>query len=220
VAAELGAVALCSARRLWPIRRNRPETLLLVATPACLIGLHLLYVQFDDTYIVPFVPFALLLLAVQFRESILTPLAAPSLAVSLAMLILLSLWIRADFAAQTTQWAVADRLTKASISPAEIYGERHWMEYHGAFDDWLAAEKPGHEFALPRSHAGSKWGVDPFHDAFDAWLPIRGHHAAYHVVQDYPMSESAWRLIACDSYRDFAFRRREVCAYQAVEAFN
>jgi hypothetical protein len=219
VAVALGAVALCGARRLWPIRRNRPETLLLVTTPACLLGQHLLYVQFYDTYLVPLVPFALLLVAVQYREPILTGrLGAPSLAVSLATLAVLALWIRADFAPQTTLWAAADRLTKAGVPAAEIYvGWSHWMEYRGAFDDWVAAEKPGHEFALPRSHAGSKSGVDPFHDPFHTWLDIRGQHAAYRV-QDWPISEPGWRLIARDSYRDFAFERREVFTYQAVEA--
>ncbi len=215
VAAALSAVAVLGVRRLWPIRRNGPETLLLVATPACLIGLHLIYVQLNDTYIVPFVPFALLLVAVQYRESIPTPrLAVPSLAVSLAALLILALGIRAEFAAQTMRWAAADHLTEAGVPVAEIYGARHWMEYHGAFDDWLAAGKPGYAF-----YPSERPGFDAFHDPFYEWMEVRGQHAVY-LVQDYPMSEPGWRLVGRDPYRDFAFKRREVFTYQAVEATN
>jgi hypothetical protein len=138
--------------------------------------------------------------------------------VSLAALLLLALWIRADFAALTTRWAAADRLTKAGVPPAEIYvAWSKWMEYHGAFDDWLAAENPDHEFAIKRSHAGFQPGLDPFVDPFLNWLFIRGQHAAYRVW-DYPMSEPGWRLIACDSYRDLDFKQRQVCTYQAIDA--
>jgi hypothetical protein len=221
VAAALAAVAVVSARGLWPIRRNRPETILLVAAPACLLGLHLFFANLNDTYIVSLIPFALLLLAVQYRAPSRAPrLAAASTVVSLAALLLVALWIRADFAPLTTKWAAADRLTKAGVPPAEIYvGFSNWMDYHGAFDDWLAAENPGYEYALKRSHAGSKSGSDPFLDPFLTWLAIRGQHAAYRV-EDYPMSQPGWRLIARDSYRDFAFKQREVFTYQAVEAMN
>jgi hypothetical protein len=214
VGAAFGAVALFSARRLWPIRRNRPETLLLVATPACLLGLHLLYVQFYDSYVVPLVPFTLLLLAVQFRESIPAPrLAAPSLAVSLATLMLLSLWIRVDFAEQTTLWAAADRLTKAGVPTNQIVVIfALWMNYHGAFDDWLAAGKPGYE-----SGPSEGTGLDPVQGPFWAWQDVRARRAPYRV-QKYQWSEPNWQLIARDSYRDFAFKRREVFTYFNAEA--
>jgi 4-amino-4-deoxy-L-arabinose transferase-like glycosyltransferase len=215
--AALGAVALFSARGLWPIRRKRPETILLVATPACLLGLLLVYVQLNDTYIVPLVPFALLLLAVQSRGSTLTPrLAAASTCVSLAALLLVSLWIRANFAQQTTLWAAADRLTKAGVPAAEIYDldgtGGTWPSYRGAFDDWLAAGKPGYELALDRV------GSEPFHDPYWVWLGNRAHHASYLISDNSPMSEPGWRLIARDFYLDYGFERREVYTYQAVEA--
>jgi 4-amino-4-deoxy-L-arabinose transferase-like glycosyltransferase len=220
VAAVLAAVAVFSARGLWPIRRHRPETILLVAIPACLLGLQLFYVQLIDTYIVPFVPFALLLLAVRCRGSSLAPrLAAAAPVVSLAALVVLSLWIRADFAMQTAKWAAADRLIKSGVPAAEIdVGWTKWMEYHGAFDDWLAAEKPGYEFGLPRPHAGAERGVDPFLDPFFTWLvKIRGHCASYHV-QTYPIPEPGWLMIARDGYRDFAFKRREIFTREADDA--
>ena len=173
--------------------------------------------QFNDNYIVEFVPFALLLLAVQYRATGLAPRwVAASPVVSLAVIVLLSLWIRADFAAQTTAWTAADRLTKAGIPAAEIYGPgvwgfNIWKAHQGAFDDWLAAGNPGHEFR-PSEHPG----FDTFHDPFWAWLDSRGKHAAYRV-QGNPMSEPGWRLIAHDYYRTFEFKRHDLFTYQAVE---
>jgi hypothetical protein len=215
VAAALGAIALVSARGLRPIRRNKPETILLVATPACLLGLHLIYVQLNDTYIVPFVPFALLLMAVQYRGSSLSPrLAAASPAVSLATLVLMSLWIRADFSALATQSDAADRLTKAGVPTADIFvggGYCLWNQYHGDFDDWLAAGHPGYEF-----RPSTRPGVNGIQRPFWEWQQIRGQHAAYRV-QENPISEPGWRLIARDSYRSVTFKRHEVFTYQAVE---
>jgi len=83
--------------------------------------------------------------------------------------------------------------------------------YHGAFDDWLAAGTPGYKLSLDRfdhrTFAGSYW----------EWIATRGESAAYRI-RHAPMSEPGWRLIARDTYRDFAFQQREVLTYQAVEA--
>jgi 4-amino-4-deoxy-L-arabinose transferase-like glycosyltransferase len=213
VAGTLGAVALHSAPALRSIRRISPETILLVATPACLLGLHLLYVQLNDTYVVPFVAFALLLLAVHSRGSSGAPrLAAASTALSLTTLLLMSLWIRSDLAEQSAYWAAANRLTQAGVAAAEIDDEGTggtWPGYRGAFDDWLAAGKPGYELTLERV------GRDSLHEPFRTWLNNRDRHAAYRV-QDVPTSEPGWRLIARDSYFDHFFQRREVFTYQAV----
>jgi hypothetical protein len=210
-AAVLGAVALVSARKLWPIRRKSPGTILLVATGACLFGLHLLYVQLNDSYVVPFVAFALLLLAVQCRETTLTPrVAAATTAVSLTALVLVSLGIRANFAEQATLWAAAERLTNTGIPAAEIYESCcTWPGYRGAFDDWLAAGKPGYELSLDRDDHNT------FLDPYWEWVETRGKSAAYRILQA-PMSEPGWRLIARDGYRDFTFQQREVYTYQAV----
>jgi hypothetical protein len=214
IAAMLAALAVNRTRGLWLILRNRPETTLLVATPACVLALHLFYVQLNDTYIVAIVPFAVLLLAVQHREWSPTPRLAPaSVGVSLAALLLVSLWIRADFAPQTARWAAADRLTGVGVPAAAIYGWKlkHWLEYHGAFDEWLAAGKPGYEF-----RPSSRPGFDSFHEPFYRWLSVRGEHAAYRILES-PMCEPGWRLIARDPYRTFTFEQREILTYQAVD---
>jgi hypothetical protein len=82
------------------------------------------------------------------------------------------------------------------------------MTYHGAFDDWLAAGKPGYEFGPSK-----RPGFDPVQGPFWAWLGVRERYAHYRV-QKYPWHEPDWQLIAHDSYRDFAFKRRDVFIYQ------
>jgi hypothetical protein len=212
-AAAFGAVALVSTRKLRPIRRKSPETILLIATGACLLGLHLLYVQLNDTYIVPFIAFALLLLTAQCRGSSLTPrVAAATTAVSLTALVLVSLGIRANFAEQATMWTAAERLTNAGVPAARIGSEQtQWVEYHGGFDDWLAAGRPGYELGIART------GYDPFHDPLGAYLDVRSQHGAYRI-QTSPICTPGWQLIARDSYRGFAFQQREIFTYQAIES--
>ena len=61
---------------------------------------------------------------------------------SFAMLVLLSAWMRGDYNRQQAQWASADRLVASGTPPRCIGATRHWSEYHGAFDDWLAAKYP------------------------------------------------------------------------------
>jgi hypothetical protein len=215
-AAALGALALLSARKPWPIRHNSPETILLVATGACLLGLHLFYVQLNDTYVIPFAAFALLLLAVQCRGSTVTltsRVSAASVAVSLAALMVVSLWIRANFAEQATVWAAAERLANAGVPAAQIDErgtEGTWVGYRGEFDDWLAAGKPGYELTLDRVDH------DTVHQPFWEWVDVRGKSSAYRV-QLTQMSDPGWRLIARDTYLDIRFQQREIFTYQAVD---
>jgi hypothetical protein len=216
-AAALGALALLSARKPWPIRHNSPETILLVATGACLLGLHLFYVQLNDTYVIPFAAFALLLLAVQCRGSTVTltsRVSAASVAVSLAALTVVSLWIRANFAEQATIWAAHERLANAGIPAAQSYEDDgvwgSWPVYRGTFDDWLAAGKPGYKLGIPRP------GSDSFHDPLWEWVAARGESATYRIRHT-PMSDPGWRLIARDTYLDIKFQQREIFTYQAVD---
>ncbi|HJR89265.1 MAG TPA: hypothetical protein VJ782_03800, partial [Aeromicrobium sp.] len=110
LATVVGALGVAGLRALGPIRRHRPETILLASIPVIMFGLHLAYPQLNDTYILSFVPFALLLLVIQFRESATLRLAVPATGVALTVILIVSLMLRADFAAERTRWAAADRL--------------------------------------------------------------------------------------------------------------
>ena len=58
------------------------------------------------------------------------------------MLVVLSAWMRGDYNRQQAYWDAADRLVASGTPPRCIGATRHWSEYHGAFDDWLAATYP------------------------------------------------------------------------------
>jgi hypothetical protein len=85
------------------------------------------------------------------------------------------------------------------------------MDYHGAFNDWLAEGEPGYQCTLDRGD------VNHFQDPFWDWQDLRRRHAAYRVEDQRISVEPGWRLIAQDSYRDLTFQRREVFTYQAVD---
>lgn len=211
LAAGVGAAAACGMKALWPIRRNCPETILLVAVPGCMLCLHLAYMQFNDTYLVPFVPFALLMLAVLAPDHGTPRRALPALGVSLIGIVVLSLMLRQDYAEERTRWAAADRLTLAGHPSSEIYASSAWMRYHGAFDRWLAAGHPGFEVrALTRPVL--YWLYDPYF----RWETMLGQHATYCIVDD-RISGPGRRLIGRESYRDRAFKQRDVFTYEAVD---
>ena len=58
------------------------------------------------------------------------------------MLVLVSLWMRGNYNWQEAQWRAADQLLASGIPLRCIGATRHWTEYHGAFDDWLALTYP------------------------------------------------------------------------------
>ena len=211
LAAGVGAVAVSGMRALWPIRSHRPETILLVAIPICMLGLHLAYEQVLDTYLVPFVPFALLLVVVHLPAHEMPRLAVPATGVALIVIVALSLMLRGDFAAERTRWAAADRVAIAGHPPSEIFGSSVWMNYHGAFDEWLAAGHPGFEMS-PLTRPGPNW----FHEPYFSWVNMRDQQTAYCIVDD-RISGPGWRLIGHDSYRDDTFKRRQVFTYKAVD---
>jgi hypothetical protein len=182
---------------------------------ASLFALHLAYVQLNDTYLVGLLPFALLIparaLAVRGRP----PRAlAASAVLSVAMLVLLSLWMRGSYNWQQAQWHAADRLLSSGVPLRCIGASRHWTEYHGAFDEWLALTYPSFD---GRRGEVSPAQPGPLHAPFYAWLHKRYWSGTHQVAVNWN-SEPAqgWRRMAVEPYRDARFTRRAVDGYQRV----
>lgn len=205
----LGAVACwMAAPHLVNPRRPSFTPTLVAATGVCLLGLHLAYVQLNDTYVVALLPFALLLPAVASRAVPVaqgwitgTALAATMIALSIAW------WMRADYNAQAAQWRAADRMMAQGIPARCIGASRHWSEYHGAFDAWLAAGHPGFEASPAQPGRKSK----PFHDAFYLWLEQRSGRAVYRISPPWEVAQvPGWRTIAEESYRDALLKSKVI----------
>jgi len=190
--------------------------LLAGAVGTCLFALHLVYVQLNDTYLVGLLPFALLIPARALVKSGRPPRAfAASAALSALMLVLVSLWMRGNYNWQEAQWRAADKLMAAGVDTRCIGASRHWTEYHGAFDEWLALTYPHFD--------GTRGEVSParpgsLHEPFYAWLHKR-YWSATHQVAVHWKSDPAqgWRVIAAEPYRDARFSERGVDVYERVE---
>jgi len=195
----------------WRWQGTRPrvrdlswQALLTAATGLSLVALHLGYVQLNDTYLVGMLPFVLLVIGAALATRPPAPwVLAVTVAWSLAMLVLLSAWMRGDYNRQQAQWASADRLVASGTPPRCIGATRHWSEYHGAFDDWLAAKYPNFDH---RRGARSPAPPGPMHDPFYAWMETRSWNATYQLTSGFgePL-KPGWKVIANVPYRGATF---------------
>ena len=196
-----------------PRVRDLPwQSLLTVATGLILVALHLGYVQFNDTYLVGMLPFVLLLIgaALAIRPAATWVLTA-TVAWSFAMLVVLSVWMRGDYNRQQALWASADRLVASGTPPHCIGATRHWSEYHGAFDDWLAATNP--RFDHQRG-VRSRASPDAMHDPFYAWMEVRSWNATYRLISSGDAPDPGWQVIARVPYRSTSFTLRSIQVLQ------
>lgn len=168
---------LVFSSRLPDWRSGRPKAFLFLTggTAMSLFALLGGYVQLNDTYVIALVPFSLLALGyTTLVERIGKPWLVASGALALSMTGLLAVSLHYQYDEQQVAWDEAERALQSGVPAAEISGPKHWAEYHGAFDDWIAAGTPGLQPPPRRLTIGS----DPFHDPFYAWLTERNHRVS------------------------------------------
>jgi 4-amino-4-deoxy-L-arabinose transferase-like glycosyltransferase len=181
------------------LRSLRPATLLLLSTFVCLFFLYVSFSQLNDTYVVEFLPFALLLVAgalrhLQQRSNLLRAATAFSVLIILAQ----ALWLRGEAARLEAAWASTDALYHAGVQPINMVAPYDWEKYHGGFDEWVAQDPSG----------------DPYR------FLSRGWDQAQFAVQNVPspIAPSGWRLLSIRSYRNTAFQKRYVLTLKRESA--
>jgi hypothetical protein len=122
-------------RRGWKSRS--PAECFVMLSGLTLLCLHLLYVQFNDVYLIQFVPFAVFALGQMLHIwprwcKVLTAVSC------LLMLSVSCLWSRANLANAEANWQAAEIARSARAASQQIGGNMTWSCYHGAFDDWIA----------------------------------------------------------------------------------
>jgi hypothetical protein len=190
-------------QRLRRSKQFSPEMIFLAGTAAALLLLHLVYVQLNDTYIIPFIPFGMLLIGETVRGKAERegkgPLAL-SATLALALILITGLWMRAEYASELEAWKAADSLAAAGVQPSNIVPPLHWAEYRGAFDDWITAGAPGFNPTPQERPGGMK--DDPFY----SWLHRRDERAEYRIADSiYGPVPDGWIVIATRSYRSTRF---------------
>jgi hypothetical protein len=77
------------------------------------------------------------------------------------VLVVFSLWLRADYDYEGAAWKAADSLQRQGVAPADIAANFSWELYNGLFDSWIAAGHPGSIDEWYRDQRGqSKYVLD------------------------------------------------------------
>lgn len=202
----LAAILFSHLRNVRGLSSHSPELVFLITTFLGLLVLHLLYKQLNDTYTVVFVPFALLLVASHLRSvSTSAMLFRLSCLLALASMILMSVRMDADYAQQTASWTAAESLARAGVDPMNVDIVYPWVQYHGAFSQWVAAGAPGYDL-----HHRERY-VDPLHDPAGHWIWLHEQRARYRTVPSSSLDTlPGWRLVSSVPYRNPAFQMRYV----------
>jgi hypothetical protein len=163
------SLLLFTRLKLLPTHRPNPNMLLIAGTGVALFGMLFVYVQLNDTYVVALLPFLLIGFAAALGEVPSRFWINSTIVWSFAILAMVSGLTRHNFNAQQRLWDAADRAVAHGPPYDQVAGPKHWAEYHGAFDDWVAAGTPGLHPPPRNLHVGQ----DPFHDPFYQWLHER-----------------------------------------------
>src|SRR5205823_1251021 len=109
-----------------------------------------------------------------------------------AIILVQSFWLRGDFNAQEAQWRAADELLAQGNAADCIGASRHWNEYHGAFDKWLAETNPSFDL---RREVTSLSRPDSLHGPFYTWLETRSYHVTYQISSPGEVGPAqGWRI--------------------------
>ena len=218
-AASLVVIVLNRIRGARSLRAFAPETIFLSATALGLLVLHLLYVQFNDTYVTAFIPFALLLAASHLRErtNYTARIALLPVCASIAVLsiVCMSLWLRGEYNVTSAIWEATEALTRQGVASSDI--EAPWVSvwpfYHGAFERWVDEGAPGYDLHNRKRYAS------PLLDPFYGWQVKRLEHTEYRVVIS-PSVPPGWQLVSSFSYRSHSFAKRYVLALKRTWAVD
>jgi hypothetical protein len=204
----LGWIVIARCATLASVRQIAFEWLLLAAVGVSLLGLHLAYVQLNDTYIVDVLPFALLLVALVSPGAFISRRwVLGSIIVCGAIVLAQSFWLRGDFNAQEAQWRAADELLAEGNAAHCIGASRHWSEYHDAFDDWIAEThpSPSREVSL--------------HAPFFAWLETRSFYALYQISSPWQQVGAAqgWEIKRELPYHSALLQQKTIKVFERID---
>jgi 4-amino-4-deoxy-L-arabinose transferase-like glycosyltransferase len=190
-------------KKIWC--RYDPTGLFFGGSAVIFAVLHLFYVQLNDTYLIVFLPFVLIAISHSLRKRTawMSHIWLITL-VPVALGIAVAFWMRADYNKQEAIWQASEQIRSTGIDPMQIRGSLHWVEYHSAFDRWLADLGPT---ARPEDYAGAY----RLHNPFYRWVLDKQRSAEFIVLQSdqFPQIEG-YAVVGRVPYQDLLFRRRFV----------
>ena len=175
----------------------------IVLSGMALLGVHLVYEQFYDVYLIQLLPFAVFALG-KMMPTWPRWCRATTAALCLVMLTISSLWARGTLARAEASWQAAEIARSAGAAPQDVGGDLHWSCYYGAFDEWIA--QVGGPSAIDR-YIGSQ----RMHFAFFDFVNRRFEHAKYLVTSSPPNpSDPNAQILRRIEYRDAWLHRQSI----------
>jgi len=170
---------------------------------------QLLFFYFRDEYLLPLIPYGLIVIA-RFLGERLDRLRLAVVICSLVLLGFSTLWARGYVEETEAQWQAAEELVAAGRDPFEIQASWEWSSYHGAFDYYLQYLRES-----PEQQSDN----DLLAQYFDVWLPTRLANASYLVGPlDAPPENPQFEIVKTVPYQDILFRTRFVYVLRRVGA--
>jgi hypothetical protein len=180
---------------------------LLDAATLVLLALQITYFQFFDRYLLPILPFVLIVVARRAGD-VMDRFARPTVAVLLAASVAILLYVRNMLSFNQAVWAGGESLVARGVPAQQISATWEWACYHGAFNDFV------------RAYDGHPPGRDPRDRFLAAGVKIL-RTAPYSVQskEDFQAEQRAGghlELISTVPYRDVMLRERAVYVYKRL----
>jgi 4-amino-4-deoxy-L-arabinose transferase-like glycosyltransferase len=194
------AVILRYASGSW--REISGHEALLDAVTLCSLVLQITYFQFFDRYLLPMLPFVLIVVARRAGDC-LDRFARHTVALLAAATAAVLLYVRNQLVFNEAVWASSNSLVAQGVPAQQISSSWEWAFYHGAFDDYL------------RAYDGHPPGTDPREHFYRAWAKRMRTTAPYFMELN-ELKGSHFQLISTVSYRDLLLRETTVHVYKRL----
>ena len=175
---------------------------LLDTVTLCLLVLQITYFQFFDRYLLPMLPFVLIVVARRAGDC-LDRFARHTVALVLAATVTVLLYVRSHLAYSEAIWASSNNLVAHGVPAQQISSSWEWAFYHGAFNDYLRAYDGHPPLADPREHFYRTWGK-------------RLTTTAPYFMELNELKGGRFQLISTVSYRDLLLRERTLHVYKRL----
>jgi hypothetical protein len=209
-----------SARYAWPggWRSLSPGEILLVGFAAATFVLNVLYVQYNDTYLIPYMPVALFAVAKGMPRWP-SRLRIVHLLACAPVITLASLWTRGMLVEEEAYWRSAEEIRLGGVMPSQITSDPRWSQwsrYYGAFDDWVA--EIGGAQAIAKYNATDPRSSLHFQTAFDHFMDRRTQAAEFVLQTCSPDGGDRGRIVKTVMYPGMFLKPRFLCVFRRDSA--
>jgi 4-amino-4-deoxy-L-arabinose transferase-like glycosyltransferase len=194
----------CIWRRYADVSRrpSRPSDWLVDLTAGTYMASQLVFVQFGDEYLIPLLPYVLIVVGRDLWLHQPAQKFAALRTVTVTMMLLTALHHRALLGVGEARWAGGEIAERLGGRPDQISASWEWEAFHGSFDRFIVSAT---------GDSDSMFLLPALMDYFTRWLPQSNERALFlSVPLDNEPDGSLFAVHASVPYRDMFFRPKSV----------